>query len=166
MCTDVILRSDDHSSAGVVDAGSVTSGNGAVLLECGSQLSQTLEGGVGTAVLVGIENNGFLLLLDLNRDDFVLEATGGDGLSSLHLRLVADLVLHLTGDAVLFSNVLSGDTHVVLIEHVKYAVVNHHVYQLDIVHASAPTHIAGDVGSTGHRLHNRRPASADSRRNG
>ena len=51
VCTDVILRSDDHSSAGVVDAGSVTSGNGAVLLECGSQLSQTLEGGVGTAVL-------------------------------------------------------------------------------------------------------------------
>src|SRR5699024_5177151 len=91
-------------------------------------------------------------LLDLDRDDLVLEAAGGDRLGSLHLGLVADLILHLTGDAVLLGSVFRGDAHVVLVEHIEYAVINHHIDELDVVHAGAPAHIAGDIRRTGHGL--------------
>ena len=149
---DKVLGRDDHRSARVVDAGSVARGDGAVLLERRAELGQTLEGGVGAAVLVGVKNDGLLLLLDLYRNDLVLEAAGGDGLGSLHLGLIADLILHLAGDAVLLSDIFRGDAHVVLVEHVEHAVVNHHVDQLDVVHAGAPAGVAGDVRCAGHGL--------------
>ena len=152
VCLDEILRRDNHCCACIVDARSVACGNRAVLLEGRAQLCQTLEGGLRTAVLVGIKDNGFLLLLDLDRNDLVLEAAGGNRLGSLHLGLIADLVLHLAGDAVLLSNVFRSDAHVVLVKYVKYAVVNHHINELHVVHASAPAHVAGDIRCAGHGL--------------
>ena len=153
VCLDELLGSDDHSSACIVDAGSVACGNrAAVLLERRAQLAEDLESGVRLYVLIGIEDNGFLLLLNFDRNDLVLEAAVSDSGSSLLLGSESDLVLHLTGDAVLFSYVFSGDAHVILVEYIKYAVVYHHIDHLDVAHASAPAGVAGDVRSTGHGL--------------
>ena len=153
VCLYELLGSDDHSSACIVDAGSVACGYGAaVLLECRTQLAEDLQSGVRLYVLVGIKDNGFLLLLNFDRNDLVLEAAVSDSSSCLLLGSESDLVLHLAGDAEFLSYVFCGDTHVVLVEYIKYAVVYHHIDQLLVAHASTPAGIAGDVRSTGHRL--------------
>ena len=153
MGADKVLGCDHHRGAGVVDAGSVARGDrAAVLLERRAELRQDFNGGIRLYVLVGIEYDGFLLLLDLDRDDLVLEAAGGNCGSRALLAHQGDLVLHLAGDAILLGNVFRGDTHVVLVEYVEYAVIYHVVDHLDVVHTGAPTHVAGDVRRAGHGL--------------
>ena len=147
-----VLRRDDHGSASVVDAGSVACGDRAVLLERRAELCQNFEGRVRAAVLVGVKNNSLLLLLDLDRNDLVLEAARGNRLASLLLGSASQLILHLAGNAVLLCDVLCGDAHVILVEHIEHAVVNHHIDKLHIVHTGAPAHIAGDVRCAGHGL--------------
>ena len=147
-----LLRADNHSSSSVIDTGSVACGYGAVLLECRTQLAQNLKSGARLRMLVGVEDNGLLAHLNLDRNDLVLELASLDCSNSLLLGCQSDLVLHLTGDAVLLSYVLSGDAHVVVVEYVPNAVVDHHIDHLDVVHTSAPAHVAGDVRSRGHRL--------------
>lgn len=67
VCLNELLGSDDHCSACIVDAGSVACGYGAaVLLECRAQLAEDLQSGVRLYMLVGIKDNGFLLLLNFD----------------------------------------------------------------------------------------------------
>ena len=82
----------------------------------------------------------------------VFRILGRAVLTLLLLTACVFFVLHLTGDAVLFSYVFCSDAHVVLVEYIKYAVVYHHIDQLLVAPASTPAGIAGDVRSTGHRL--------------
>ena len=103
-------------------------------------------------MLVGVNHNGLLAGLYLNRNNLILELAGLDCSSGLCLRCASQLVLHLAGDAVLLGNVLSGDAHVIVVENIPNAVVYHHIGHNDIVHTSAPTSLCYGVRCVGHGL--------------
>ena len=103
-------------------------------------------------MLVGVNQNGLLAGLYLNRNDLILELAGLDCSGSLCLRSASQLVLHLTGDAVLLGNVLCGDAHVIVVEYIPNAVVYHHIGHDDVVHAGAPASLCHGVRCVGHGL--------------
>ena len=103
-------------------------------------------------MLVGVNHNGLLAGLYLNRNDLILELACLDCSNSLCLRSASQLVLHLTGDTVLLSNILCGDAHVVVVEYVPNAVMYHHIGHNDIVHTSAPTSLCYRIRCVGHGL--------------
>ena len=152
MCLYEVLRSDNHASACIVDAGSVACGYRAVLLECRAQTSEGLHRRALTRMLVGVEQEGLLLLLYFYRNDLVLELASLDCCNSLCLGSASQLVLHLTGDAVLLCNVFRSDAHVVAVEDIPNAVVYHQVDHLDVVHTSAPANLVCIIRCTGHGL--------------
>ena len=112
---DRTAHSEDNSST-ITDLTGVSSSGASILLEDSTELSETLDGGSGTASLI-VGNNVlvFLTLLvlegDLNGDNLILEAAGLDGLGSTSVRHGSKLILFRTGDVVLGGNILRGDTH-------------------------------------------------------
>ena len=73
----LLLAHDDQSSSAVVDGGGVSSGDDAVLLEAGLQLSQNFHG-AQAGTFIGIKHGVALLTLDDNGDDLILESTVGN----------------------------------------------------------------------------------------
>ena len=151
----VVFGGHDEGGAGVVDAGSVTGGDGAVFLEGGLQFGQTLESGLGAGVLVGVED-----LRDhpcccgiIHRDDLGLELAGCDGFAGFLLAVVADLVLDFAGDAVFLGHVLGGDAHVDVAGGAPQAVVDHLVLEDAVAHAVAGAGFGDQVRGQAHVLH-------------
>lgn len=117
------------------------------------RLGQGLDGGAGARLLVGIEAQRLALALrDLDRRDLVAEAPALDGGDGLLLRSGGEGVLLLAGQAVLLRQVLGGDAHVVVVEGVPQAVLDHAVDQLRMAHAQAGAGAGHDVGRQAHVL--------------
>ncbi len=102
----------------IVNSGSISGGDGAILLEGRPEPSHLFERGAAIGVLVLIDDNGFLAGLDLYRAHFIFEASGIKGRDRLLLRGNGEGILRLPGDAVFFGNVLSCNAHVHLVESV------------------------------------------------
>ena len=62
----------------------------------------------------------------------------------------SDLVAFFTGDAILFSDVFSSQTHVAAGQFVDQAVMQHVVENLGVAHTIAHTSLFQQVGSVGH----------------
>ena len=142
----LLFAHDDQSSCAIVDSGGVCSGDDAVLGEGGLQLCQHF-GSAQTGAFIGIEHGIALLALDDNRNDLILESTILDGLVSLQLAVVSEIIQHLAGDgavAVLLliglvgADVLSGHAHV-LVEAagIPQSIVDHGIHDLALAHGSA-----------------------------
>ncbi len=79
--------------------------------------------------------------LDGDRDDLVLEPAGLLRGLGLVLRCDSELVLLGTGDLILPGDVLGGVTHVIAVEGVPQAVLDHGVDELDRAHFGAAAQI-------------------------
>ncbi|MDT4818636.1 hypothetical protein FQZ97_517340 [compost metagenome] len=142
-----------HGSGAVVEGGGVACGDAAVLLEGRLQLGQGVEGGGGARLLVGGEGERVALLLrNQDRRDFVLEASGLYGGHGLLLGPRGKAVLLFAADAVVLHQVLGGDAHVVVVEGVPEAVLDHAVDQFGVAHAQAGARGGHDVRGEAHVL--------------
>ena len=126
-------------------------------LEGALQLAHLLPVGVGLGELVHLELHDLLLDLHRNGNDLVLKAAGVDGGAGLALGGVAEVVQLFPGDAPHVADVLSGGAHVIVVEGVPQAVLDHGVNQAlgahGNVHLLAVAQIGQGVGSSGHVLH-------------
>src|SRR3546814_15735125 len=73
----------------------------------------------------------------------------------LVLRGGRERVLVLAGDLILLGEVLGGDAHVIAVEDVGQAVLDHRVDQFETAHLLAAAHVLG-VGGEAHRSEERR----------
>jgi hypothetical protein len=152
----VLLAHDDHGGGAVVHGRRVAGGDdgighvrGRVLPEGGLEPAQRLHGRVRARALVRIHHRGPLAAGDLHGDDLFLELAGGGGGHGLLVRLHAELVGHLAGDAGLLGRVLRVPAHVHLAERAPQPVADepvHHglVAELDAV--AVAVDVEGRVG--------------------
>ena len=115
------LAHDDQSGGAVVDGGGVAGRDLAVLLEGGAQLGEHFRRAQAGA-FVGIKDDVALLVLDGDGNDLVLEGAFLDGLLSLQLAVVGEVVQILAAQVPLVGHVLSGDAHVVVVDTFSTAV--------------------------------------------
>src|SRR6266702_1182908 len=133
-----LLGGHQHHHAGaVIDAGRAAGGNRAVLLEGGLQLGHRFDGGAMTRIFVGGHDDVALAGLDGDGDDLVRELAGLLGGLGLVLRGNCELVLLGAGDLVLPRDVLGGVAHVIAVEGVPQAVLDHGVDEFDRTHFGA-----------------------------
>ena len=65
----------------------------------------------------------------------------------------AQFILFFPGDLIFFSDVFSGNTHVIAIKYFKKAVKDHQVYQVRVVHSRSPPGRGQGVGDHAHVFH-------------
>jgi hypothetical protein len=114
-------------------------------------LGDSLQRGAGPDVLVGIDHHVALAGRDRDRHDLVLEAAGLLGRLGLVLGGHREAVLLLPGDLPFLGDVLGGRAHVVAVEGVPQAVLDHRVDELHVAHLGAAAHM-GRVGGERHRF--------------
>ena len=173
-----LAGSEDDGGSAVVDAGGVTGGDALdVLLGIGfvdagglegvddlvlnalgadgeraAQLGKTLGGGTGAGELILLELDDLLLDLDGNGNDLGIKAAGSLRGLGLLLGGSAEGVKLLAGDAPNIADVLGGGAHVVVVERIPQAVLDHGVDELLVAHAGAPAGVGRGIGSGAHVL--------------
>src|SRR5256885_2217752 len=125
----------------VIDAGRAAGRYGAVLLESRLQLRHRVDGGAMARIFVVADDDVALAGLDGDWDDLVLEPAGLLRRLGLVLRVNRKLVLLRAGDLVLPRDVLGGVAHVVAVEGVPQAVLDHGVDQFEATHLYAAAQI-------------------------
>ena len=127
-----LLERHQHDGGGaVIDAAGVGRGDGAVLVESGPQLGDRVEGCAVLDVLVlGRRPSRPCCLLMVTGDDLVLELAGLLGGLGLVLRGNGEAVLLLARDLPLARDVLGRVAHVVAVEGIPQAVLDHGVDEL------------------------------------
>ena len=149
----LLLAHHDHGSRAVVDSGGIGSGHDTVLLERRTELRDALFRGSRTGTFIFIENNGFLLLLHFNGNDLVVELSGFLCGNRLLLAPCGELVQFFSGQSPFLTDVLSGDTHVILIKGISQRIVYHGIHHGRISHSVSVTSLRDRVRSHGHVLH-------------
>ena len=147
----LVGRHQHHRGGAVVQARGVAGGDGAVLGESGPQLLHRLDGSAEADVLVGVDDDVALAGLDGEGGDLVLEPTGLLGGLGLVLGSQRELVLLLAGELPLGGDVLGGRAHVVAVEGVPEAVLDHGVDELHVAHLLTRAQVGG-VGRERHAL--------------
>ncbi len=94
-------------------------------------------------ILVGIDDDVALLGRNLHRHDLVLEAAALLRRLGLLLRADRELVLLLAGDLPLLGDVLGGVAHVVAVEGVPQAVLDHGIDEFERAHLLAVAQMRG-----------------------
>jgi hypothetical protein len=135
----------DGGSA-VIDPGGVAGRHRAVLREGRFELRHALEGRTRTDILVLIDDDVAFSARDRDRHDLVLEPAGLLSRLGLVLRRDGESVLLLAGELPALRDVLRGVAHVVAIEGVHQAVLQHGVDELEIAHLRAAAHMLGMRG--------------------
>src|SRR5262245_38734933 len=130
-------RHQHHRGGAVVDARGIGGGDGAFLVEGRTQLGNRLHGDARLRILVGVDHHVALARLDRHSCDLVLEPARLHGGLGLVLRLDRELVLLRAGDLPFLGDVLGSGTHVVAVEGVPEAVLDHGVDELDAAHLHA-----------------------------
>ena len=120
--------------------------------ESALQLGHTLDGSALADELVSLELDFLLLDLDGHGNDLIVELAGSLSGLGLLLRVSAELVHLLLGDAPDVADVLSGGSHVIVVVDVPEAVLDHGVDDLLVTHAGAPALIGQGEGSSAHVL--------------
>src|SRR5580692_6915490 len=131
----------EAGSGAVIDTRGRAGGDCAVLLEGGLQLRHGIEGGAVTRILVVGHDDVALAGLDGDGDDLVLELAGLLRGLRLVLRMHREFVLLGAGDLVLPGDVLGGVAHVIAVEGIPQAVLDHGVDELERSHFYAATQI-------------------------
>src|SRR5215218_8688388 len=131
----LLLAGHEHHRRAVVDAAGVARGHrAAVLLEYRLELAEALDARVLADVLVPGELYLLLLLLHLDGDDLILEVALLDRLDGPLVAAHGVGVGVLAAYAVLLGDVLRRHAHVVVVEDVPQAVVDHVVVDVRIGH--------------------------------
>ena len=120
--------------------------------EGAAQLGHGLLGDAGLGELVHLKLHHFLFLFDHHGNNLVLEPAGLLGGLGLLLGGGGELVQLFPGDAPDIADVLCGGAHVVVVEGVPQAVVDHGVHHGGIEHAGAAPGGGHRVGGHGHVL--------------
>src|SRR4029453_3175597 len=143
-----------HHRRPVVDTAGVAGRHQTVLFEYRPEPGQALGRGVRPHVLVGGEVDGLLLLLDGHGHDLAGEALLAVGLGRELVAAGGVGVAVLPGDAVPLGDVLRGDAHVVVVERVPQAVVDHVINDLGVrqSHAVAVAALGKQEGRLVHVL--------------
>ena len=118
--------------------------------ESAAQLRKGFHRGAGARELVALEINDLLLDLYGNGNDLIVETAAVLGSFGLLLRGYAERIQLFTGDAPDVADVLGGGAHVVVVERIPQAVLDHSVNELLVTHAGAPAGVEGGVRSHGH----------------
>ncbi|CAI8866812.1 ABC transporter ATP-binding protein [Pseudomonas sp. IT-P291] len=135
----------------IVEGRSIAGGHAAVFLECRFEFRQRLRGAVDTRLFVGVEDQRFALALrNQDRGDFALEAPALNGCCGFLLRGGSEGILCFTRDLVLLRQILGGDTHVVVVEGVPQAILDHAVLQLRMAHTQAGACLGQNIGGQTH----------------
>jgi len=140
------------AAAPSVDARGVAGGDGAVLAERGAQAGHAFDGGIVADVLVVDDLDVTLAALDRDGRDLVLEAAGFLRRRRLLLRGSGVGVLLFAADLVPGRDVLGGVAHVVAVERIPEAVLQHGVDELHAPHLGAVAQVGGVRGQA-HALH-------------
>src|SRR5690606_2490846 len=123
---------EHHSGSTVIDARRVAGSHGAGLVERRAQLGNALQRSALADVLVLVDDRIALLALDGDSDDLVLELAGLLRGLDLVLRREREVVLILAADLPLTGDVLSSGAHVVVIESIPEAVLDHRIDERDV----------------------------------
>ena len=135
-----------HGGGAVIDAGRAAGGDRAVLLEGRLELGHRIERRAMARIFVIGDDDVALAGLDGDRDDLVLELAGLLRGLGLVLRGDRELVLLRAGDLILLGDVLGGVAHVVAVEGVPQAVLDHGVDEFERAHLDAAAQILGVRG--------------------
>ena len=144
-------RHEHHRRRAVVDAGGVRRGNRAFLVEGRTQLRDGLERDAVLDVLVIGNDHVALARLDRHRNDLVLEAARLPRRLGLVLRSNRELVLLVSADLPLARVVLGGRAHVIAVEGIPQAVLDHRVDHLGVAHLHTVAQVH-DVRRLAHAL--------------
>jgi hypothetical protein len=144
-------RGQHDRGGGVVDPGRVAGGDGAVFGEGWLELGQVAGGDVGPDVLVGVDGDGALAALDLDRNDLLLEIPRLGGGGGAVVALGGQRVLVGAGNAEVVGDVFGGDAHVAVVERVGQR-ADHGVDGLAVLHPLAPAQAGQPVLAAAHRL--------------
>src|SRR5260221_295670 len=123
-----------HRRRAVIDARRVASRDGAVLVEGGPQLGQRLHGRAVLRVFVVLNDDIALAPGDLNWNDLVLEAPGFLRRLGARLRAHGELILLLARDLPALCDVLCGVAHVIAVEGIPQAILDHGIDEIGIPH--------------------------------
>ena len=149
-------RHHDHGCGAVVHSRSIAGGDGAILFKGRLEGAQAFDGSIRTDGLVAIKSArdvALFLRRDVDGQHLLSEAAMLLGLGSAAMRLECVGILLLSGDAVFLSDILAGQTHVVVVEDIPKAIVNHRVDDLRVAHAKAVAALRQQVGCVAHGLH-------------
>ena len=147
----LLQRHEDDGRRAVVDAAGAARRDRAVLIEGRAELGKRLVGHAVLDELVVGEHGLALARLDDDGDDLVLELAGLLGGLSLVLRGDGEAVLLLARDLPLAGHVLGRVAHVVAVEGVPQAILDHGVDELHVAHLGAVAQV-GAVRRLAHAL--------------
>src|SRR6266404_1871946 len=141
----------------VVHSGRISGRNRSVLLESRLQSRQRFNRSVLAGSLVGFDDQRRALLLrDLDRDDFAIEATLFNRSQRLAMRVYRVLILFLSADVIPVLDYLPGAAHMPVVERAPQAVLDHGIDQLAVAEPVALARSLLQVRRVGHRLHSTR----------
>ena len=141
-----------HGRGRVVDARSVTGGDGAVFFDKHRfEFGQVVQGAVGAVVFVHLVGDLAFATFEHNRHDLVFEVTGFNRALGAVVAFDRASVLHLAADVELRCHVLGGHTHVDVVERVVQG-TDHHVDHLGVAHARTKARGQAGVGRAAHVL--------------
>jgi hypothetical protein len=146
------LAAHQHQGGGaVVEARGVAGGDGAVLLEGGARPASSST--VAPSRIYSSRSTIVSPLRPLIVTGAIssVEPALGARRLGLVLRGAGEGVLLVAGDLILLGEILGGDAHVIAVEDVGQAVLDHRVDQLDVAHLGAAAKILG-VGGKAHAL--------------
>src|SRR6185437_11927872 len=125
------------------DAAGIRRGHRTVLLEGRLQTRNGIDGHAVADIFVGIDNALALALLHDDGRDLILEAAGFARGFGFVLRGDGKLVLLFAGDLPFARDVLGRDAHVIAVEGIPQAVLDHRIDEADIAHLGARTQVSG-----------------------
>src|SRR5579864_2016329 len=140
-----------HGGGAVIDARGAGGGHGAFLVEGRPQFADRFERGAVLGVLVGVDNDVALAAFDGHRRYLVLELSRLLRRFRFSLRRDGEFVLLLARDLPLPRDVLRGVAHVIAVERVPEAVLDHGIDHLEIAHLHAAAQMRAVRGHA-HRL--------------
>ena len=140
-----------HRSRAVVETRRITSCHGACFVKGRAQSGQRFQIGLAIDVLIAIKYHRIALTLrDDHRHDFILELASILRGSRFSLAGDGQLILLRAGDLVFLSDILSRDTHVVLVVDIPQSVHDHGVLHFPVAHALPIARALQYVGGQAH----------------
>ncbi len=130
-------RHQNDCRGAVIDAGGIAGGDRAVLLESGPKSGQRFDRGVRLRMLVGIDHDLAFTGLDGDRHDLVGESARVHRRAGLPLRGHGEFILLFAGDLELLRDVLRSVAHVITVEGVPQAILDHRVDKAEVAHLLA-----------------------------
>ena len=139
-----LLGGHQHERGGaVIDARRVAGRDRAFLREGGRSLASARSSCRGADIFVLVDDDVALAGRDREGDDLVLELAGLLAASALFCEATRERVLLVAGDLPLGGDVLGGRAHVVAVEGVEQAVLQHGVDELHVAHLGAAAQVRG-----------------------